>query len=279
MAKPPKPDQDLRKAEKREGLARARFQELGGVSGTSFVALGHYFSTYAQKPRPDLFVDALGRIHELGLMLLSEHRHGIGGALAGIHARHPELHDSWKKLPPDLARILQASLNLTPPVNDTDIANPSCIDYLWMLWFVTRAPGALKRVILLAHRLDPVGEAAVALLSMHAEMPEVSEVFISIVQARQARRNPYRLAPPVGVPVDDVDALRRELVADPMKSRKIVLVGWTSGDDGGFMVVTIDGMRPAMCPSTWRQRPVRVRKARPDEMAAHRAYLDAAAEP
>lgn len=277
-----KKDVDLKKAERREAEARRRLNAAGGISGKHMLALGRYFALYASKPRPDLFLDALARIDELGLMLLPEHRDGISGAVASVFSLHPERQDAWRleltrKI--NLGRILETAERLTPPLSDAAISRAGCVDYLWMSWLVTRDLPALRRVLSLAHRHDPVGEAAHALVLLNAEMPEVNGALAEMLQRRQQSALPHRIAVPVEVPVEDVTALRLAITVDPEQTRKIVYVGWVTGETGGFIVVTLDGSRPAGCPEHWRQRPVKVRKVKPDELKAHQSLLDALEEP
>jgi hypothetical protein len=277
-----KKDADLKKAERREAEARALLHRAGGLTGKPMLAIDRYFAQYASKPRPDLFLDVIARIDELGLMLLPEHRDGISGALASVFSLHPERQDAWRLAlaqKPSLGKILDTAERLTPPMNDAAISRPGCIDYLWMSWIITRDLAALKRVLSLAHRHDPVGDAAHALILMHAELPEVSGALVETLQRRQASALPYRSAAPPEVPVDDVTALRLMLTMDPAQMKKILLVGWVTGDAGGFLVVTTDGSKPRGCPETWRQRPVKVRKAKPEELKVHQGMLDAAEDP
>ena len=283
MGKKPTPEEvDLRKAERREADARATLQKLGGVTGEVMTAISRYFALYAAKPRPDLLVDTLARIDELGLMQLPEHRHGVAGAISGIFNLHPEHQDAWRaalKERPRLAKILESAERLTPPVSDEAIKWPGAVDYLWMNWLITRDHLALRRVLTLGHRLDAVGEAAIATLHLNAELPEVQAAIVDTLKKREEQALLYRHRIPPGVPVEDVSALRKLVASTALAIRHVVLVGWMPGEEGGFLIVTVDGTKPAGCPDVWRQRPVRLRKAKPEELRAHRELLDQAEAP
>lgn len=283
MAKKPEPEEtDLRRAERREAEARTHFEACGGPGGEVMQALSRFFALYAHKPRPDLFIDTLARIDELRIMQLPEHRYGVAGAIAAIFSLHPEHQDGWRaevQKRPQLSKILASAERLAPPLTDETIKSPGAVDYLWMNWLITRDNAALRRVFKLAHRLDPVGEAALAMLHLHAEMPEVQVELMGTLQKRQQSALPYATTIPQNVPVQDVTALRQLVASTALAIRQVVLVGWLPGDDGGFLVVTVDGRRPSNCPTQWRQRPVKVRKANPEELRAHQELLARAEDP
>ncbi len=325
MAKPQKPpppeETDLIKAERRETAARANLAILGGARNPTMQAIMRYFSTYAMNPRPDLFLNVLQSIHDLNLMILPEHRNGVAGAVSAVYSLHPEHHDAWKGATFVLARILSAADRLTPPIMDEEIARPGQVDFLWMVWAVTRDGASLQRVLNLAHRVDSVGDAALTLLHAHAHLPDIQGVLGQALEKRQMKAMPHYqgVVRIDGVPTEDVHDLTALLAADPIKAKRIVLVGWLKHDEnapksstnghkkkpmktaqksaqksapepaaepaaeppltGSFIVVTTDGMRPSECPNEWRKRPVRVRKATAEEVQAHKLLLEAAEEP
>ncbi len=310
---PPKPDPDreLRRAEKREQDIRAALAKVGGVTGPVMSAILRFFGRYAENPRPELFLQVIQSVANLQLMALPEHRNGLAGAIAAVVMLHPEHQDAWRQGkvglimdgPVDahtcsrLAKVIEAAEAIAPPLSDEEVTKPGHIEYLWMTWIVAREEAVLQRVIRMAHRHDAVGESALQLLHAHGTMPEVQNQLMQVLQARLRGIPHYKGAPP-NVPVEDVRALQAMLVAQaaeqvgtgtgtgagarggPAHPRKhLVLIGWLPGETGGFLVVTTDGKKPAGYVETWRQRKVVVRKAKPAEMQAHRALIDAQEAP
>ena len=286
-------EHDLRKAEAKEREIRARLDEQGGITSPVMLSIFRYFHTYAQTPRPDLFDSVLQRIDELSLMSLPEHRHSLAGALASVVAQHadqPDLQMRWRQ-----HRLVQTAERLTPPIADEEVTRPGQAEWLWMSWVVTRDDPVLQRVVRLANREDSVGETAVTLLDAHAHMPEIQAVLVALLQRRQAQvMAPFRHVQPPGlVKISDeiraqVTALREHVTADPAVKRSVVLVGWVPPGGGPapatFLIVTTDGLPPIGSPLAWPPGaadalPVVVRKATPQQMAAHRQLHDAAEEP
>lgn len=296
----PKPEPDLRKAEKREAAIRVALAADGGVTGPTMRAISRFFGHYSARPHPELFLDVLGHVGRLQIMALPEHRNGVGGAIAAVVSLHPEYQDAWRAAQP---RLIESAERLSPPIIDEEISRPGQTEYLWMLWIVTRDRNALQRIIRLAHRHDSVGEAALSLLHAHATMPEVQASLIQTLAARQARMIPHFAVATTDVPIEDIRSLRDAVTAHVPNLKKVVLVGWLAGmpeapkpkrrgkakpqpesgadvvRTGGFLIVTVDGGSPPGCPISWNGKPVIVRKAKPEEMRAHRAMRDAAEEP
>ncbi len=297
----PKPDSELRKAEKREATIRLALASDGGVAGPTMRAISRFFGRYAVKPHPDLFTDVLDHIERLQIMLLPEHRHSLGGAIAAVVSLHPEYQDAWRAAYP---KLIKSAELLTPPIVDEEISRAGQTEYLWMLWVVTRDHSGLQRIVRLAHRHDTVGEAALSILHAHATMPEVQAVLMQTLAARHARMIPHFATAPIDVPIEDIRSLRDSVTAHVANLKKVVLVGWLvglpdapkpksrrgkkplapseSGDGartGGFLMVTVDGSTPPGCPISWKGKPVIVRKARPEELRAHRALREAAEAP
>jgi hypothetical protein len=289
-------EHDLRKAEAKEREIRARLDSQGGITSPIMLSIFRYFHIYAQTPRPDLFDSVLQRIDELGLMSLPEHRHSLAGALAAVVAQHADKADVWR-----LHRLVQTAERLTPPPSDEEVSRPGQAEWLWMSWVVTREAAVLQRVVRLANRDDSVGETAVTLLDAHAHMPEVQAALVALLAKRQAAvMAPFRHAPPSGVgaglvKVPDevraqVTALREHVTQDPAARRSVVLVGWVppaaapTPTAATYLIVTTDGLPPIGAPLTWPPGvpdplPVVVRKATPQQLAAHRQLHDAAEEP
>ncbi len=296
----PKPEADLRKAEKREADIRVALAEAGGVSGPTMRAISRYFGRYSARPYPELFMQVLEHVQRLQIMALPEHRNGVGGAIAAVVSLHPEYQDAWRATYP---KLIESADRLSPPIIDEEISRPGQTEYLWMLWVVTRDQSALQRIVRLAHRHDSVGEAALTILHAHATMPEVQAVLLQTLAARQARMIPhFALASSTDVPIEDIRSLKDMVTMHVANLKKVVLVGWLVGlpeapkpkrrrgtkpqleasanaSTGGFLMVTIDGATPQGCPPSWKGKPVVVRKAKPEEMRAHRAMRDAAEAP
>lgn len=271
---------NLRKAEKREETVRAALNKAGGVMSPIMLSIFRYFHQYSTKPRPDLFPDVVGRVVELGLMTLPEHRHSIAGAIASIVSFHPEHQDHWRKgLEAPLLAVIASSDRLAPPITDEAITFPHQVEYLWMSWVITRDLAVLQRIVRFAHRQDTVGDAAVSLLHAHAHFPEVGAVMAAIVARRQRSLMPSYRGQVPGVPIAQVNELQAVVCADPVARKRIVLVGWIPGDEGGYLVVTTDGDKVASCPDQWHGQKVIVRKAKPDEMRAHTELRNAAEAP
>lgn len=235
-------EHNLRKAERREEEIRERFAAQGGLMGPVMQAILRYFHTYATKPRPDLFMSTLGRVSELGLMQLSEHRHSLAGAIAAVVALHPEHQDAWRKgidrAHPDLvthtasggyadlARIVGAAERLSPPITDEEISRTGETEYLWMTWVVTRDMPVLQRLVRLASRQDRVGESALALLYAHAHLPEVTAVLSETLQRRQSGSLPSPRGIVPTAALEAIAGLKQAVAADPFVRRRVVLVGW-----------------------------------------------------
>ncbi len=296
-------DVDLRRAEKREGVIRARLAKIGGITGSTMRAVSRFFCRYAETPRPDLFPFVLDKIQHLQIMALPEHRNGVGGAIAAVVSLHPEHQDAWRKAH---TRLIESAERLSPPYIDEEVSRAGQTEYIWMLWLVTRDQSALQRIIRLAHRHDSVGEAALSLLHVHAMMPEVASVLVETLTARQARAMPHFQVPATDVPIEDIRSLKDAIVTPT--TQQVVLVGWLMGNPdapepkpkkarrkkslsslvteagniartGGFLIITVDGSTPPGCPLSWKGKPVVVRKARPEELRAHKAMHDAAEAP
>jgi hypothetical protein len=270
---------NLRKAEKREESVRQALTQAGGVMSPVMQSIFRYFSAYSVKPRPDLFVDVLKRVSELKLMILPEFRHSIAGAVASIVSFHPEHQDAWKKLDEPLLQIIQTSERMSPPFTEEEISWPHQVEYLWMSWIITRDLQVLQRIVRFANRQDDVGDTALSILHAHAHFPEVTAVMATILKSRQHNLTPPYRTTFAGVPHAQINELQALVVADPLGRKRVVLVGWIPGPDGGYLVVTTDGEKPVPCPELWHDQKVHVRKAKPEEMRAHEELLSAAEEP
>jgi hypothetical protein len=283
----------LRRAERREAVARANLQSAGPADRVlklldHFTRAGRLVSDTARAGHRERFGWALDTIVELELMLLPEHRAGVAGAVVALlHQYYPDVDRPDDFMPVDKAEIekvfigpraklVDACVRMTPPPRDAEISRPNQVEWLWMAWATNKAAPLLSRIASLAHRRDEVGEMAILLLSTNAGIPEVQHV---LQRLRQDQGGITNMASGQQAIRNDVSSLRLLLTADPLWRRQILFVAWIPGDDQGFVVVTRDGITPPNCPTLWRQRPVKVRAPLPAELAKHEAMRSMAEDP
>jgi hypothetical protein len=311
-------DGDMSKIDAREARLRADFESMGGITGVKMRGILWLINSWYKKARPDLVHNFLFQINALHLMSLPEHRHGVAGAVVAIISslpkreqaayrgmpvnelpfiKDPVVADAGEETPADgvpivtsgkarsnapFKALIDSAYRLAIPVEDVLDLRPGHVDFLWMQWLVSRDDVLLNRLVRLTTNhpsLDVKQEGAV-LLRAHIHLQPVADR----LRAVQAFLAPAAGRVPPNVPKAEVDALGQFLVKGGAGTSgaglsAIILVGWTPGDEGGFFVVTPDGVRPPNCPEKWHQRPVAVHKATEAEMEAHRAFLSARDEP
>ena len=286
---------DMSRIDAREARLRKALIDAGGEAGEPMTTLVHFFTTYHDKPRPDLMLDALDWVLALNLMALPEHRYGIAGAIRGVMDLVPPVlvpdpaddialstpDDAPAGPPPEppfirawrehYPKILESVDRLVPPEHDVAINRTGHIDYMGMRWMVAREAQQLARVIRLSHRDDEVGEAAAVFLDQFGSMNVVQEarfraagIHIPTAESQAAAAREMERA-------QQVDDLVRYLTATPSEREHMIYVGWVPDKTGGaFTIATVDGQPPKHLPGEWNGRSILVRKATGAELAANR---------
>jgi len=247
------------------------------VNARRLQALHTFFACYNAEPRPDAVVTALNVVRDQSLMRAPDMRYGIAGAIIGLLTRHPQESEGWTTAHP---AIIQEAGSLIPDDDDLKVTRVGEIDFLFMNWLVGGDPAGIDRIIALAQRSDTVGQAALACVVAHAQLPGVVEALnerapvdarvqlLSIPEAQTCQKSAVALAERLGQ--DEQGSLHVLYVGYapvlvPVDGKKV----W----DHRLVVCTPSGQAFVGLPQRWDGMPVDVRQATPDEMAQRQHIL------